>query len=150
MACGPRLIRVYVVRMKKVCVLSYPLSAQRRLIRLGGCPSWSQSWLGAQSFSWVCHEAAQLMINGIPIPAISDTVLVYMITFALSAELSLISLQNIQIKIEPGHEKICLMSYANNKGADQPAHPCSLISAFVVRCIDSIISLDSIAEISRT
>ena len=44
---------------------------------------------------------------------------------------------------------MCLMSYANNKGADQPAHPCSLISAFVVRCVDSIISLDSIAEISR-
>ena len=42
-----------------------------------------------------------------------------------------------------------VMSYANNKGADQPAHPCSLISAFVVRCLDSIISLDSIAEISR-
>ena len=41
------------------------------------------------------------------------------------------------------------MSYANNKGADQPAHPCSLISAFVVRCLDSIISLDSIVEISR-
>ena len=50
---------------------------------------------------------------------------------------------------EPGHEKICLMSYANNKGADQPAHPRSLISALVVRCLDSIISLDSIAEISR-
>ena len=32
---------------------------------------------------------------------------------------------------EPGHEKMCLMSYANNKGADQPAHLCSLISAFV-------------------
>ena len=31
------------------------------------------------------------------------------------------------------------MSYANNKGADQPAHPRSLISAFVVRCLDSII-----------
>ena len=44
---------------------------------------------------------------------------------------------------EPGHEKLCLMSYANNKGADQPAHPRSLISAFVVRCLDSIISLDS-------
>ena len=50
--------------------------------------------------------------------------------------------------MEPGHEKMCLMSYANNKGADQPAHPRSLISAFVVRCLDSIISLDSIAEIS--
>ena len=47
--------------------------------------------------------------------------------------------------IEPGHEKMCLMSYANNKGADQPAHSRSLISAFVVRCLDSIIhvSLDS-------
>ena len=30
------------------------------------------------------------------------------------------------------------LPYANNKGADQPAHPHSLISAFVVRCIDSI------------
>ena len=50
---------------------------------------------------------------------------------------------------EPGHEKMCLMLYANNKGADQPAHPRSLISAFVVRCLDSIISLDSIVEISR-
>ena len=34
---------------------------------------------------------------------------------------------------EPGHEKMCPMPYANNKGADQPAHPRSLISAFVVR-----------------
>ena len=32
------------------------------------------------------------------------------------------------------------MSYANNKGADQPAHPRSLISAIVFRCLDSIIS----------
>ena len=43
----------------------------------------------------------------------------------------------------------CLMSYVNNKGADQPAHPHSLISAYVVHCLDSIISLDSIADISR-
>ena len=26
-------------------------------------------------------------------------------------------------------------AYANNKGADQPAHPRSLISTFVVRCL---------------
>ena len=32
------------------------------------------------------------------------------------------------------------MPYAN-KGADQPAHPCSLISTFNVRCLRSIISL---------
>ena len=41
------------------------------------------------------------------------------------------------------------MSYANNKGADQPAHPLSLISAFVVHCLSSVIFLYSIAEISR-
>ena len=41
-----------------------------------------------------------------------------------------------------------VMPYVNNKGADQPAHPHSLISAFVVRCLDSIIPLVSISEIS--
>ena len=43
----------------------------------------------------------------------------------------------------------CVMSYANNKGADQPVHQCSLICAFVGRCLNSIMSLDSIVEISR-
>ena len=59
----PSLIRVFGVRMKKAWGLSYPLSAQRRLwsdwvdaqadlslIRLGGCPGWSESSLGAKSF----------------------------------------------------------------------------------------------------
>ena len=41
------------------------------------------------------------------------------------------------------------MLYANNKGADQSAYPCSLISAIVVRYLDSIIPLHAIAEISR-
>ena len=40
------------------------------------------------------------------------------------------------------------MTYANNKDADQPAHPHSLISTFVVRCLDSIIPLVSKSEIS--
>ena len=34
-------------RMKKHCVISYQMSAQRRLIRLGGCPGWFESSLGA-------------------------------------------------------------------------------------------------------
>ena len=41
-----------------------------------------------------------------------------------------------------------VMPYANNKGADQPAHTRSLISAFVVHYLDSIIPLVSISEIS--
>ena len=38
---------VFAVRMKKAWVLSYPLSAQWRLIILGRCPGWSESLLGA-------------------------------------------------------------------------------------------------------
>ena len=41
------------------------------------------------------------------------------------------------------------MPNANNKGADQPARQRSLISAFVVRCLDSIIPQLAISEISR-
>ena len=44
---------------------------------------------------------------------------------------------------------MCLTAYAYNKGADQPAHPRSLTSTFVVRCLDSIMPLVSISEISR-
>ena len=56
--------------------------------------------------------------------------------------------RSLYFTIEPGHKKTCLMSYANNKGAVQPAHPRSPISAVVVRCLDSIIPLVSISEIS--
>ena len=39
------------------------------------------------------------------------------------------------------------MSYANNKGADQPAHPRSLISTFIVRCLG--ITIPILTKISR-
>ena len=49
-------------------------------------------------------------------------------------------------------EKTCFChmrtTKVNNKGADQPAHPRSLISTFVVRWLDSIIPLLAISEIS--
>ena len=41
------------------------------------------------------------------------------------------------------------MQYANNKDADQPAHPHSLISVFVISCLDSITPIVAISEISR-
>ena len=41
------------------------------------------------------------------------------------------------------------MPYANNKGADQPAHPHSLISTFVVCCLDSMICILAISKVSR-
>ena len=50
-----------------------------------------------------------------------------------------------KVIFEPCHEKTCLVLYANNKDADQLAHLCrgSLISTFVVCCLDSVISLIS-------
>ena len=50
--------------------------------------------------------------------------------------------------IGPGHAKMCLMPYVNNKGADQTAHPRSLISTFVVRCLDSMICILAISKVS--
>ena len=49
----------------------------------------------------------------------------------------------------PGHAKTCLMPYANNKDADQPAHPRSLISTFVVCCLDSMLCILGISKVSR-
>ena len=39
--------------------------------------------------------------------------------------------------IGPRREKTCLRRFANNTGADQPAHTRSLISAFVIRYLES-------------
>ena len=89
----PRLLRVFAVRMKKPWVLSYPLSAQRRLwadwADAQADPSlrWAHShfvgfamrrlkWclngkvciissLGAKSLCWFCHEAAHVKIKPI-------------------------------------------------------------------------------------
>ena len=45
-------------------------------------------------------------------------------------------------------EKTCLRRFANNKGADQPAHPLSLFSAFIIRSLESTISKLATSEIS--
>ena len=37
------------------------------------------------------------------------------------------------------HKKTCLRGFANNTGADQPAHPRSLISTFVILFLEGII-----------
>ena len=69
----PSLIRAFAVRIKKTWVLSYPLSAQRRLIRLGRCPGWSKSLLGAKSFCWFCHEAAHMAFSLVVLTRLKTT-----------------------------------------------------------------------------
>ena len=52
------------------------------------------------------------------------------------------------ILIGPRCEKSCLRGFANNTGADQPGHPRSLISSFVIRFLESIICKLATGEIS--
>ena len=52
------------------------------------------------------------------------------------------------IVIWPRREKICLRRFANNKGTAQPAHLRSLISAFVIRFVESTISKLATNEIT--
>ena len=40
---------------------------------------------------------------------------------------------------EPPRKKTCLQGFANNSGTDQPARMRSLISAFVIRFLESTI-----------
>ena len=55
---------------------------------------------------------------------------------------------SVRIPFGPRREKTCLRGVANNTGADQPAHPRSLISAFVIRFLESTICKLAIGEIS--
>ena len=67
MTCVQRRLRsdwanVFAVHMKKGWVLSYPFSAQRRLIRLGRCPCWSESSLGAKVILLVLSRTGLFVI----------------------------------------------------------------------------------------
>ena len=48
----------------------------------------------------------------------------------------------------PHREKTCLRGFVNNTGTDQPAHPRSLISAFFIHFLESIICKLAAGEIS--
>ena len=56
---------------------------------------------------------------------------------------------NLEIETNgPQLEKTCLRWFANNKGVDQPAHPRSLISAYVIHLLESSISKLATSKIS--
>ena len=48
----------------------------------------------------------------------------------------------------PRREKTCLQGFANNTGANQPAHPRSLICAFVISVLESTIPNLATSKIS--
>ena len=59
-----------------------------------------------------------------------ESIIAYIVTYKCTTKIVI-----PQLLIGPRREKPCLRWFANNKGADQPAHPRSLISAFVIRLL---------------
>ena len=117
------MIRVFAVCMKKPWVLSYPLSTQRRLIRLGGFPGWSESSLGAHSFCWFCPVAAEF-INTLAIIAWDNSTLI--VCRNLCIPRNMLSLQkqfhdlssdwiNLMVKNISTHEKFTWKAYSGNQ-----------------------------------
>ena len=92
----------------------------KTLIRLGRCPNWSV--FAGRTCHFVGFVTGRLLFQ---------------------------NWANQEEKKKPHHEKTCVMPYANNKGTDQPAHPCSLISTFIVCCLDSIFPILTILKSSR-
>ena len=60
---------------------------------------------------------------------------IYYVNYGILLKISLIS----EHPYGPRREKTCLRGFANNTGADQPAHSRSLIRAFVIPFFESII-----------
>ena len=68
-------------------------------------------------------------------------------SFLLFKEILLANLLGLKLTVGPRCEKTCLRRFANNTGADQPAHPRSLIRAFVIRFLESIMCKLATVEI---
>ena len=100
-----------------------------KLLPLRSCCFCCKNWLSSMAIFCLCVSVNCFMCLSILSCWFSINSLSWGIKWAMSWE-------NLSIP------------YANNEGADQPAHPRSLISTFIVRCLDSIISLVSTSDIS--
>ena len=154
------------------------MQTAKTLIRLGGCPGWSESSLGAHAIllvlSWggsnseargwhVWTEFFILFWQKIFLtdpPNYSDwqvcqTMYIQIRLLVEQSDQGLhylylsfcFHLLDVLLYDNLSHVlRKAVLAYATHKGTDQPAHPCSLISAFVVCCLDSIIPLVSISK----
>ena len=57
--------------------------------------------------------------------------------------------KKVALSYGPQCEKFCLRGFANSKGADQDAYTRSMISAFIIRLFESIISSLTSSKISN-
>ena len=69
-------------------------------------------------------------------------------TYMVPLILKQVTEQSSLLLYGPRREKTCLPGFANNIGADQPAHLRSLISGFVIRFLESNVCKLASGEIS--
>ena len=77
----PSLIRVFAVRIKKHWALNYLLNAHWRLIRLGQCPGWSESSLGAHVILLVLSCSSSNIVD--PIQTSPSLIRVYIVCHSI-------------------------------------------------------------------
>ena len=108
--------------------------AVKTLIRLGGCPGWSESSLCAHSFCWFCHVAARISTGSLSF--------IYSLLTCRKREKNKIwhHCQAWKHRLVRGYTFSCIWAAswqnqqndcAPSEDSDQPGHPPSLIS---LRC----------------
>ena len=96
------------------------------------------------------HRHAELGLSHVTRAGLKHTAVKYQSSKIRLPNFSL-SIQSIPKIHKPSQEKTCFCHKRTTKALIRlrgSAHPCSLISAFVVRCLDSIIPLVSTSKIS--
>ena len=126
------------------------------LIRLRGCAGWSAPLLFAYGINRFSHDVAHITTRPphcgyIPPHRPDGRLQVSLDLCADNLASTLLQHQNPEIKDKKWATSWENLFYAicANKDADQPAHLCSLISIFIVRCLDSTIPILAISKISR-
>ena len=114
------------------------------LIKLGACQGWSESSLG--SFCRGPIMNIKNLFNTMPLDQIHFAKKMFKTDkypWLLYWGIEIWNRGNVNLvkgsSIWASTRETCLRGFANNTGADQPAHPRSLISAFVVRFLESSI-----------
>ena len=97
--------------------------------------------------AWTCPSGVELVFD---YPDYLSIILLcdFVIELNGSRQLAKCMLTNGWVLLRPRREKTCLRVFANNTGADQPAHPRSLISALVISVLKSTICKLATGEIS--
>ena len=108
----------------------------KTLIRLGGCPSWSESSLGAHSFCWFCRVAghvSKVWTTQAPLHLLINKLMQSMHLSMLVFPPPTKGILGENHVYEPAHEIIVLITKATSEGSGKPVHPHSLARAFAVR-----------------